>query len=194
MANFPILRSERLKLEALEQKDKKTIFQMFSDPDVVRHYDVEQFKEVREAEDLIAFFKSRFEEGAGIRWAVRDKKYQRLVGTCGFNSWNQYDHSIILGYDLGKKYWGKGYAAEAVSTILDYAFSDDFPFFVNRCEAVIMVGNNASEKLAGRLGFTFEGCLREKGYWDGGFHDMNIHSILRKEWLARDQASTSGES
>lgn len=181
-AAFPILTSERLILNELKKTDRKQVFEIFSDPDVTAHYDVERFKDIKEADQLISYFKSRFETNTGIRWAIREKGKPNLIGSCGFNSWNQYDASVILGYDLSPKYWGKGYASESVNTILQYVFSTRFPIRVNRIESLILPSNKPSIAVSERAGFKFEGVMREKCFWNGAFHDMNLYSLLRRDF------------
>lgn len=180
--SFPILTSERLILNELKKTDRKPIFEIFSDPDVTAHYDVERFKDIKEADQLIKYFSSRFETKTGIRWAIRKKGEPKLIGSCGFNSWNEYDASIILGYDLAPKHWGKGYASESVKTILDYAFSTRFPIRINRVESLILPSNLPSISVTERAGFKFEGVMREKCFWNGAFHDMNLYSLIRKDY------------
>lgn len=182
-APFPILTSERLLLNELKKTDRKQIYAIFSDEQVTAHYDVERFKEISEADNLIKYFQSRYETQTGIRWAIRKKGDTTLIGTCGFNSWNQFDASVILGYDLAPKHWGKGYAGESVKCILDYAFSSKFPFKLNRIESLILPSNLPSIAVSENAGFKFEGVMREKCFWNGAFSDMNLYSLLRREFV-----------
>ena len=183
-APFPILTSERLILNELKKTDRKQIFEIFSDPDVTAHYDVERFKEIKEAVQLIKYFSSRFETRTGIRWAIRKKGEPKLIGSCGFNSWNEFDASVILGYDLAPKHWGKGFASEAVKCIPDYVFSAKFPIKINRVESLILPSNLPSISVTLRAGFEFEGVMREKCFCNGAFHDMNLYSLIRKDYEA----------
>lgn len=184
-STFPTLTTARLTLNALTENDGDDIFSIFSDPDVIEHYDVELFKDKSEAEHLIHYFQTRFEQHHAIRWAIRKTGEKGLIGSCGFTSWNEFDHSAIIGYDLMPSQWGHGYASEAVKTIIELAFSAHFPFKVNRIESVIMPSNKASIALCEKLGFVLEGTLREKVYCDNRFHDMNLYSLLRRDWLAQ---------
>jgi ribosomal-protein-alanine N-acetyltransferase len=181
---FPIITSERLILNELKKTDRKQVFDIFSDPKVTAHYDVERFKDIKEADHLIKYFSSRFETKTGIRWAIRKKGEPKLIGSCGFNSWNEYDASVILGYDLAPKHWRKGFASEAVKCILDYAFGPKFPININRVESLILPSNLPSISVTERAGFEFEGVLREKCFWNGAFHDMNLYSLIRKDYEA----------
>lgn len=180
---IPVLQSERLLLDSLLPEDSKNIFAIFSDPEVIRHYDVEQFKDPAEGLNLIEYFDARFKSGTGARWAVRDKSTGEFLGSCGFNNWNEFDYSAVIGYELNRKQWGKGYAKEAIDTIVDFIFDENFQFYVNRIEALILPSNLASAKVAQKCGFVFEGALRDKCYWNESFHDMNMFSLLRKDWL-----------
>ena len=179
---FPVLESERLVFNALVPEDKDELFHVFSDKDVVKHYDVERFKDVNEASHLIEYFAARFESDTGIRWAIRNKNTLEFLGSCGYTHWNEYDYSAVIGYELASKHWGNGYANEAIETITNYIFADSFHFYVNRIEALILPSNKPSEKVARKNGFQFEGTLRGKCYWNNDFHDMNMFSLIRKDW------------
>lgn len=66
---FPTLPTSRLVLDAMSDQDVDDIFAIFSNPDVIRHYDVELFHNKAEAEHLIHYFQTRFEKHQAIRWA-----------------------------------------------------------------------------------------------------------------------------
>lgn len=180
--SFPTLSSERLVLDQLAPTDAADIFDIFSDPEVVRHYDVELFKEPEEGANLIEYFQARFDSDTGIRWAIRSRSTGAFLGSCGFNAWNEYDYSAVIGYELKPNYWGQGFAKEAIMTIVSYLLSESFRFHVNRIEALILPTNIPSRNVAEKCGFVFEGTLRGKCYWNGDFHNMNMFSLLRKDF------------
>ena len=41
-----------------------------------------------------------------------------------------------------------------------------------------MPGNEASVRLLERIGFQREGLMRDRGFWKGGFHDLELFSLL----------------
>jgi ribosomal-protein-alanine N-acetyltransferase len=178
---FPIIETPRLLLNRLTTDDREPLFAIFSDPQIIEHYDVERFKTIDEADRLIAYFDARFDSNTGIRWAIRDKSSGKFLGTCGFTNWNEFDHSAVVGYELSKENWGKGYATEAVGRIINFIFAENFHFYVHRVEALILPSNKPSETLVKSLGFSLEGTLRGKCYWNNDFHDMNMFGILRHE-------------
>ncbi len=178
---FPELHCKRLELNQLQKSDRDDIYAIFSDPLVVQNYDVEIFKDITEADNLVDYFNARFETNTGIRWAIRRKGDNRLIGTAGFTTWNEFDHSAMIGYDLAHEFWGQGFAKEMLDAILKYAFSKKFPFFVNRIEALILPHNKPSISLVKKCGFVYEGIMRDKCFWNGGFHDMCLYSLLKRD-------------
>ncbi|MDU0353425.1 GNAT family protein [Paraglaciecola aquimarina] len=179
---FPILSTDSLILDQLIHSDASHVFKIFSDSQVVEHYDVDKFKTELDAIRLIKHFDVLFESNSGIRWAIRDKNTMQLIGSCGFVNWNPFDHTAVISYELATEYWGRGYASQAVTAMINHVFAESFQFYVHRIEAYISPSNLASEKLIKKHKFEFEGTLREKSYWGDAFHDMNMFSLLNREW------------
>ncbi len=182
--HFPDLETPRLKLTRLSEKDISSVFDLFSDEAVIKHYDLEAFENSSQASHLIELFNARFEEKLGIRWAIRLKEGNQLIGTCGFNSWNEKMKNAVLGYDLLPAYWRSGYTSEAVQGIVQSAFSGRLPCGVlNRIQADTVPGNNASEALLLKVGFKEEGLRRESGYWKNQFHDLKCFGLIKSEFI-----------
>ncbi|MCG7542565.1 GNAT family N-acetyltransferase [Pseudoalteromonas sp. MM17-2] len=180
---FPELETSRLKLSALNDSDGKAVFELFSDPLVTHYYDLEPFSELSQALKLIEFFQSRFEEGSGIRWAIRLRETNQLIGTCGFNSWNPRMKNAVLGYDLMPNFWGNGYTTEAVHKIINAAFSGKLACGeLNRIQGDTVPGNDASESVLRKIGFKEEGLRRQSGYWKNQFHDLKCFGLIRSEF------------
>jgi [ribosomal protein S5]-alanine N-acetyltransferase len=182
---FPALETERLLLTELQDDDEPEIFTLFSNPSVVEYYDLAAFTEPGQAGNLISLFKSRYTEQAGIRWAIRLKATGKLIGTCGFNSWNSKMQNAVIGYEVLPAFWGRGYASEAIRTIVEIAFAGDLACGkLHRIQADSIPGNDASETLLRRIGFKEEGLRRECGYWKNKFHDLKCFGLLRSEFIS----------
>lgn len=181
--SFPVFETQRLALTELRPSDEASIFTLFSDQEVVRYYDLEPFTVAEQARELIGLFRARYQAGSGIRWAIRIKHAETLIGTCGFNSWSTKMQNAVIGYDLMPIHWGKGYAGEAVRHIIQAAFTGVLPCgALHRIQADTEPGNHASEALLRRLGFKEEGLRRECGYWKNRFHDLKCFGLLRHEF------------
>jgi ribosomal-protein-alanine N-acetyltransferase len=180
---FPNLETSRLKLTRLSLDDAESVFNLFSDESVVKYYNLEAFKELSQSTKLINFLNSRFDEKTGIRWAIRLKETDQLIGTCGFNTWNSNMKNAVIGYDLLPIFWGKGFTAEAVNIIVKSAFSGELPCgALHRIQGDTVPGNIASESLLLKVGFKEEGIRRQSGYWKNKFHDLKCFGLLKSEY------------
>lgn len=179
--SFPEIETERLLLRCLEPVDAEAVFQVFSDSDVTRYYDLETIHDIDEAQGLIDFFVECFDLEKAIRWGIVRKEDNVLMGTCGYVWLRRFRGEI--GYELAKPYWRKGYMTEALDAILDFGYDD---LKMNRIEALVMVNNQASAGLLEKLGFTQEAVLREYDYFKGAFHDMRLYSMLKTDFYDND--------
>ncbi|NRA83943.1 MAG: GNAT family N-acetyltransferase [Gammaproteobacteria bacterium] len=181
--HFPELETPRLKLTELIATDEQDIFELFSDDSVIEYYDLAAFDELTQATNLINFFRTRFKENSGIRWAIRLKETNQLIGTCGFNTWSPNMRNAVIGYDLLPKFWGRGYTTEAVHRIVKAAFLGDLPCGkLNRIQGDTVPGNSASESLLLKVGFKEEGIRRQSGYWKNEFHDLKCFGLIQSEY------------
>jgi ribosomal-protein-alanine N-acetyltransferase len=180
---FPELDTPRLKLTMLDESDADSIFKLFSDNSVIEYYDLEAFTDLSQAIKIIRFFQARFNENLGIRWAIRLKETNKLIGTCGFNAWNPAMKNAVIGYDLLPDFWGKGYTTEAVHRIIKVAFSGELACGeLNRIQGDTVPGNSASESVLCKVGFKEEGLRRQSGYWKNKFHDLKCFGLIQSEF------------
>ena len=176
--HFPILETERLRLRQLEPKDAERMYANFTDEEVLRYFGMEPLKSIEEAREMIASRETAFNENRSIRWGITDKATGRLLGTCGFHSWDKEDLRVEIGYELAREHWGQGYMTEALRPVLAYGFAQ---MQVNRIEALIDARNTSSRKLAERLGLQFEGVLRQYLVMRGVPTDTAVYAILRED-------------
>ncbi|WP_059364923.1 GNAT family N-acetyltransferase [Pseudoalteromonas sp. '520P1 No. 423'] len=180
---FPELETSRLILNKLSEGDSQALLDIFSDENVVKFYDIDVFDSEKQSLELINLFNQRFADKGGVRWAIRVKNTGRLIGTCGFNSINLKMKNAGIGYELSSKYWGIGYASEAVSTIIQFIFSNGQPLGeLYRIQGDIMIGNAASESVLKKLGFKEEGIRRSSGFWKNEFHDLKCFGLIKPEF------------
>ena len=88
-----------------------------------------------------------------------------------------------VGYTIGERDRGRGYATAAVRETLAIAFSATGAD-VARVEAVAAVGNGASRRVLERSGFRFEGVARGLLVIGGERVDHARYGVLRGEWTA----------
>ncbi|MDU3804493.1 GNAT family N-acetyltransferase [Paraclostridium bifermentans] len=173
---FPIIETDRLILRELKTTDINDLFEILSSESVTKYYGKYPMENLSEAEDLILKFHKAFYEQKSIRWGIELKEPNRIIGTCGFHCWNKNHFRAEVGYELGEAFWNKGYATEAISSILIYGF--EF-MDLKRIEAIVYPENNPSEKLLLNLGFEHEGLLKKYANFRDRQQDLNIFAILK---------------
>lgn len=109
-----------------------------------------------------------------------DKATEKVIGECGFHSWNKSHARAEVFYNLrDDSYKRKGLMSEALATVLPYGF---FDLGLHRIEALTASWNTASVKLLDNFGFTKEGTMREDYLVDGKYENSECYSLLRREW------------
>lgn len=173
---FPLVETERLHLRELADDDAAAVYAVFRDEDVVRFYDCAAMTAVDEARDFIVRMRARFTGRTGIRWAIVDKSDERVIGTIGFNQIIPWARRGVLGYEIGRTWWGRGFVTEAVRAVVTLGHD---ALALGRIEALVMLENEASVRVLLKAGFEEEGVLRAYGFWKGRYHDLRMFSSVQ---------------
>ena len=103
-----------------------------------------------------------------------------LVGDVALQDIDKWNRSCTLGCGLTKlAYRGKGYATDAVRTILAYGFDN---LGLERISASTVQHNIGARRSLEKCGFRQEGILRGASYFAGKRHDKILYGLLREEW------------
>ncbi len=103
-----------------------------------------------------------------------------LIGSVGIHGIDIISRNAELGYLLFRKYWGKGYATEAVWLGIDYAFRT---LNLRKLIARVMEPNRASSSVLEKNGFALAGrltshhYLRSYGYVDELYYELHRDSV-----------------
>lgn len=177
---IPVLEGERIRLRRMEQGDAADLFRYWSDPKVVKYMNVPMFTSVEETSEMIDFLNGLSETEDTMRWGIELVQEQRLIGSCGFNTWELSGaYRGEIGYDIGRAYWRQGYMTEAFRLMLNYGF---MTMGLNRIEALVDPRNSASRSILQSFTFHEEGLLREYQRTEEGFVDLLIYSLLRRDY------------
>lgn len=104
-----------------------------------------------------------------------------MAGTLGLEGLNWDVDCGEIGYWLGKSFEGNGIVTRSCRSIIGYAFE---VMELNRIVIRSMPSNERSIAVAKRLGFEYEGTLREVAKVDDELRDLEVYSMLRREWNA----------
>ena len=80
---FPILNTNRLILDEVQAKDAQDVFELLSDEEVVKFYDLDAFTHLNQAHEIIAEDLKKYQNGSHLRWAIRDKVTYEFMGSIG---------------------------------------------------------------------------------------------------------------
>ena len=107
---------------------------------------------------------------------------ERLIGCCGLRVTDAAAREGNIGYELGSRYWGQGYATEAAHEMLRLGFEEHG---LHRISAGCVADNAGSAHVLEKIGMQREGCLREKAFFKGRWWDSLLYAILDHEWQAQ---------
>ena len=175
---LPVLEGARIRLRPLRMDDAPEVFAMFSDARVTRFWSFQAWTEPAQADAWLA---ERMGWGppSVFGWAMADRAGDRFIGTTALFSLSGPLHRAELGYSLMPSLQGQGLAGEAVRRALDFGFET---LGLERIEADVDPRNEASCRLAERLGFQREGLLRNRWRVGGEFADSILYGLLRNEY------------
>ncbi len=88
--------------------------------------------------------------------------------------------SAEVGYSVAREHWNRGFCTEAVSTVIDEAFSTHAD--LNRVFGRTDTENLASQRVLEKVGMVKEGVLRSSRVQGGVVVDEAYFSVLRSEW------------
>lgn len=133
-------------------------------------------------DDTLSFIRAALEQfasnngfTAGI-WVA-----DAFAGVIGTHKIDWLNRRVEIGYWLGQSFRGNGIMTDACRAVITHALGE---LDLHRVEILCASGNVKSAGIPRRLGFTFEGTLRERQRLNGQFHDMLLFSMLQRDWTA----------
>jgi ribosomal-protein-alanine N-acetyltransferase len=178
-SHIPTLETDRLTLRGMRVSDAPHMFEYARRPSVTEYLTWEPHTSEEETREYLTYVGQRYRTGDFYDWAVVDKESGRMIGTCGFTSFNCPSDSAEIGYVLNPAFQGRGLATEAVLRVLAFGFEE---LKLHRIEAHFIEGNHASRRLMERAGMRFEGFARESMKIKGRYRTIGTCAILRSEF------------
>lgn len=163
-----VLETERLLLREFILEDAQSMFDLNSDPEVIKYTGDPPFESVEQAKAFLQNYRDYKKNGFG-RWAMISQADNEFIGWCGLKL-NE-EKFIDLGFRVFRKHWNKGYASEAAKACLTYGFQTlGFDEIIGR----VLSENKASIKVLEKLGMQ---------YWKNdtchGFENARYYRIIK---------------
>ena len=181
---LPVITSPRLTLRWISEDDIDGLFEVFSDPQVMRYWSTTPLPNREAAAALQREIAEGNENESMFKWGLALRESNLVIGTTTLFNLNLDNGRAELGYAMGRAHWGKGYMNEALQALVSHAFE---VMDLRRLEADVDPRNAASIRTLERLGFQREGFLRERWHVNGEIQDAFFYGLLRREWNSPDR-------
>ncbi len=189
-AKIPTLTTKRLTLRKLLPSDYRDMYEYASREDVTEYLLWYPHASENQTYTYLNNIQQSYKNGDYCDWAVTVTETGKMIGTCGFTAINVENRRAEVGYVLNPEYWGNGYATEAVSAAIEFAFKE---LSMNRVEAHFISGNERSLAVMKRCGMTFEGFLKEYMLIKGSYKDIGFCAVTKSGFSQKNTYSL-GES
>jgi RimJ/RimL family protein N-acetyltransferase len=161
----------------LEERDIPVVAPAFRDPGIggengMPPFDEEELHEV--VRDLIPEMEAR---GVLFPYVIEDTTDGSIAGGVTLRHFDPMRGVIEVGYWLFEHARGRGLATHAVRAVAREVFASG----LWRIEAHVRIGNDASERVLERAGFTREGVTRRLLRHEGRRVDATLFSLLADE-------------
>jgi RimJ/RimL family protein N-acetyltransferase len=175
----PVLETKRLIMRPPHREDVEDLAIIANDRDIAEM--TSRMPHPYSQDDAIAFIDG-FEDGRyeGCIYAITIADSGRLIGMGAVENRSRFG-GLEIGYWMGKPYWGKGFATEAASALVDLAFR------VTETDTVLAAcrtNNPASRRVLQKQGFQLLG-LDEMDSLAAGRVPIERHRLDREVWLSK---------
>ncbi|MBO5670996.1 MAG: GNAT family N-acetyltransferase [Clostridia bacterium] len=183
-SRIPILETERLTLRRMRPDDAADMFEYARRADVTEYLTWNPHPDEARTREYLKMVQKQYEDGEFYDWAVVHRATGKMIGTCGFTSFDDDNNAAEIGYVLNPAFHGQGLAAEAAWEVLNFGF---LRLNLHRITARYMEGNAPSRRVMEKVGMSFEGTFRSAVYIKGAYRTVSACAILREEFLARKE-------
>lgn len=173
-----LLENETVRLRALEPEDLELLYRWENNPElwklgstlspysryILKEYIRESHRDIYETKQL--------------RFMIELRQTREAIGTIDLYDFEPHHRRAGIGIMLDPLYQGKGFAAQAMSVLMDYAFCF---LKLHQLYVHIPIDNEPSKALFERCGFVVSGTMKEWVITEKGFTDVMIMQKIKKE-------------
>ena len=157
-----VLETERLILRHLSpEQDAEFMLELLNEPAFIKNIADRGVRTTEESRQYLASgpLASYEQNGFGM-YAVELKESGVPVGVCGLVKREGLEH-VDIGYAFLERHWGRGYAYESASAVLDYGRD---VLGLERIVAITAPDNRGSIRVLEKIGLRFEKMITLPGY------------------------------
>lgn len=167
--------SEDLKLRAIEIEDMDFLKNLVNNPKIEKMLGGSSFP--TSSENQLSWYHSIQNASTNLRLMIETKQ-DGVVGTLSLSDIDYRNRTaqFHIKLDITKDINGKGYGSKSTNLLIEYAFNE---LNLNCIYSYILDYNFASKKMHEKLGFEYEGTLRNRVYKLGKYQNIEVWSLLK---------------
>lgn len=142
MIKDKIIITERLTLKPLSKNDVNDFYEIYSNSNITLNCG---FYPIATFDEALKFIEILKDNGT---FAVWNNYHNKLIGIVGYDL--DENNNAMLSYLFNEKFWGFGYATEAVKALIKYILP-----YVNKIMADCFTDNQESANVLCKCGFDF---------------------------------------
>lgn len=154
--------------------DYEDFYHYITHPQVAKYLSFDDIpSNIESARNELGYWERMYNRRASIYWAIAFEKGNKIIGTAGFNFWNQEQRRAEISYDLDHQFWGKGIMTDSIGAITNFGLEE---MKVQRIQATVAIDNFASIKVLEKNGYQREGILKKYGFLQGESVDFFMYA------------------
>jgi len=171
------LKNKHIRLRALEPEDISLIYKWENDStlwcvgNTLSPYSIYALKE------YIAESRRNIYDTGQLRLIIELVESLQAIGTIDLYDFDPHNRRAGIGILIDPDYQGNGWATEALSLLIDYAFSF---FKLHQLYAYVPTGNKPSVHLFLHSGFKQTGILSDWSVSENGYEDVFVMQLINK--------------
>lgn len=177
--SIPTLSTERLVLRRMERKDVDAVYEYASDPEVSRYLLWYPHRDIFDSREYLKIVDRKYKRGEFYDWGITLVGYDKVLGTCGFTSFNIDENSAEIGYVLNRRFWGNGIASEAARAVITFGFE---VLGLDLIYAKFIPENKGSRRVLEKCHMHYDTRQHSSVECKGRMVDVDVYSISRAEY------------
>lgn len=171
---FPELITERFILQRIFPEDQQFIFEGLSHPDIIPFYGV-RYDSFEATKKQMEWYEKAYNEGSGGPWKIIDKVTGEKIGVIAYYYHKPEHRKAEVGFWIFPEYWNKGITTEVLQRVIEFCQEEKN---IHRLEAFVEEGNIASSRVLEKLGFVYEGNMKDCEIKEGRFVSLLIYALI----------------
>lgn len=172
------LKTAHYYLKEIEPSDIENIHKGLSDPEITKYYAV-HFDTLEDTKEQMDWYRDLVKDGTGIWWGIYGNSDNQFKGAGGYNNLEKEHKKAEIGLWLLKEFWGQGILKEVMPKLFELGFTE---LGLNRIEGFVDHENTKCKNALEKINFTLEGTMRESEVKNEKAINVDIYSILKREW------------